>query len=89
MGFGRADREFELVLRVLVASPWMLERFLSTSRSGIVDVGGRGRYMRCGAQGRFSVSSENVEKVGRLEVSSSSSAWKPWAGQTDNAGHEW
>ena len=39
MGFGRFGKELELVLRVLVASPWMLERFLSTSRSGMVEVG--------------------------------------------------
>jgi hypothetical protein len=36
IGFGRFGRELELVLRVLAASPWMLERFLSTSRRGMV-----------------------------------------------------
>jgi len=40
--------------------------------------------MRCGLETRVSVSSGNVETVGRFEVSS---VQEPWAGQTGNAGH--
>lgn len=38
MGLGSEANEFELVLRVLPASPWMLDRFLRTSFNGMVSV---------------------------------------------------
>ena len=47
IGLGRLGSELALVLRVLMASPCMLDRFLSTSLSGMVGMMMMGLLDRC------------------------------------------